>query len=231
MSSSNNQRAVRCFTRSLKNARFLQSEAPDLFAGAADSEGFGTGIPMEMLRGLHRTRHDSPALRGYQQVAEFLQRNTLPLPGAAARTSLFSGTIHFARLTFRTSGGDRSVALADMNQIVDYAQHAIVPLSAYASPYGPNAVTIAPALLTMDVSVPSNTFTDGDLQGWVNTLVADNALPLDSCVFVVVPRGITAASVGDNAGYHSIANVPYVVAGVFGTNLTLADQADAYAMV
>ena len=34
-----------------------------------------------------------------------------------------------------------------------------------------------------------------------------------------------------NSGYHGKANIPYVVAGVFSTGLTLADQPDVYAMV
>ena len=37
--------------------------------------------------------------------------------------------------------------------------------------------------------------------------------------------------IGANSGYHSIANVPYAVWGMGGTNITLADEADVYAMV
>ena len=58
-----------------------------------------------------------------------------------------------------------------------------------------------------------------------------NNLPSSSCIFVVSPQGLTAPNVGDNAGYHGLANITYVVAGVFTTNLTLDDTADVYAMV
>ena len=41
---------------------------------------------------------------------------------------------------------------------------------------------------------------------------------------------MSANEVGENSGYHSKANIPYIVAGVT-TGLTLADIADVYAMV
>ncbi len=223
--------SVRCYTRALKNARYLQQMAPHLFAKEPKAEGFGTGVPMEILRGLHRIRHDSPVLRRHPAVAEFLRNNRLPVPARAARDDLFSGTVHFAQVTFHTSAGDRVIPTADMNQIVQYAQHAIVPISEYAAQYGSNAVSISPTLLTFTASVPSGSYTDADLQGWVNGMVSTHGLPSDSCIFVVSPPGLAAADVGGNAGYHGKADIPYVVAGVFATGLTLADEPDVYAMV
>jgi hypothetical protein len=222
---------VRCYTRALKNARYLQKAAPHLFARDRDAEGFGTGVPMEILRGLHRIPHDSPVLNRHKHVADFLRENRLPIPGRGSRDALFSGTIHFAQITFQTSGGNLVIPTADMNQIVSYAQHAIVSLSEYSSQYGPNSVSVSSTLLTKSVNVPTANFTDGDLQGWVNALVTDNGLSANSCIFVVTPQGITAANVGGNSGYHSKANIPYIVAGVFATGLTLADVPDVYAMV
>jgi hypothetical protein len=52
----------------------------------------------------------------------------------------------------------------------------------------------------------------------------------DSCIFVIVPQDVSA-DVGGNAGYHSKADIPYIVAGVFSAGLTLDDTADVYAMV
>ena len=54
--------AVRCYTRALKNARFLREAAPEIFAQDPGAEGFGTGVPLEILRGLHRIPHNSPVL-------------------------------------------------------------------------------------------------------------------------------------------------------------------------
>jgi hypothetical protein len=144
--------------------------------------------------------------------------------------ALFSGTIHFAQVTFQVSGSDLVVPTADMNQIVQYARHVAVPIAKYAAQYGPNAVSISPTLLTKTVSLSRASFTDRELQGWVNDLASSNGLGSDQCIFVLTPPGVSAANVGENAGYHHKANIPYIVAGVT-TGLTLADNADVYAMV
>lgn len=85
--------------------------------------------------------------------------------------------------------------------------------------------------MTYTANVPSGTFTDADLQGWVNDMATTNGLPVDSCIYAICPTGISAQNVGGNAGYHSLANIPYIVAGVYATGLTLQDQPDVYAMV
>jgi hypothetical protein len=222
--------AVRCYTRAAKNARFLQEAAPEIFARDPAAAGFGTGVPLEILRGLHRIPPDSPVLNRHQAVAGVLRTRRPPVPGRVSRDALFSGTIHFAQVTFHTSGGDLVVPAADMNQIVAYAQHAIVPISEYAAQYGPNTLNVSPALLTKTVSLTGTSFTDSDLQGWVNDLASANGFGSDHCIFVPVPPGVSASDVGENAGYHKKANIPYIVAGVT-TGLTLADNADVYAMV
>jgi hypothetical protein len=159
-----------------------------------------------------------------------LRTSPPPVPGRAARDALFSGTIHFVQVTFQTSGGGHVVPTADMNQIVQYAQRAIVPVSKYAGQYGANAVDVSPALLTMTVNLAGTSFADSDLQGWVNSLASSNGFGAHHCIFVPVPPGVSAANVGENSGYHGKANIPYIVAGVT-TGLTLADNADVYAMV
>ena len=222
--------AARCYTRALKNARHLQAIAPEIFRRDPNAEGFGTGVPMEILRGLHRMAHHSPALSRHPAVAEVLRKSPPPVPGRASRDALFSGTIHFAQITFATSGGNLVVPTADMNQIVQYAQRAVVPISGYAEQYGANAVTISPTLLTTNVNLSGTSFSDSDLQGWVNAFASSNGFGSDHCIFVPVPPGVSAKDVGENSGYHSKANIPYVVAGVT-TGLTLADNADVYAMV
>jgi hypothetical protein len=222
---------VRCFTRALKNASYLQTIAPDIFATDPSAEGFGTGVPIEILHNLHRLRPNSPILNRHKAVAEFLRKNKLPVPGRIARDALFSGTVHFAQVTFHTSGGNLVIPTADMNMIVQYAQHAAIPISEYAGQYGPNSLSISPNLITYTANVPSASFTDADLQGWVNDMANQNHLPSNSCIFVISPQGLTAPNVSGNAGYHRLANIPYIVAGVFAQNLTLQDLPDVYAMV
>src|ERR1700740_970938 len=89
---------ARCNTRALKNARYLQHEAPHLFSKDPQAEGFGTGVPMEILR---RRRPDSRALSRHQAVADFLRAKRLPAPAPNVSGTLFSGTVHFAQVTFQ----------------------------------------------------------------------------------------------------------------------------------
>jgi hypothetical protein len=220
----------RCYTRALKNARYLQQVAPRLFARGPEAEGFGTGVAVEILRGLHRIGHDSPALSRLEDVADFLRTSRLPVPAGQVGGARFSGTVHFAQVTFQTSGGNRVIPTAAMQQIVQYAQHAIVPISKYAAQYGPNTVRISPTLLTFTAG-PKNLYSYQDVQGWVNQMVAASGLPsASSCIFVVSPPGVMIEGVGGNSGYHLKADVPYAVAGVFASELTLADNPDVYAM-
>src|SRR6266487_1623755 len=93
---------VRCLTRALKNARFLQESAPELFALEPSAEGFGTGIPLEILETLHRLPADSPLLTRHPAAADFTRRTRLPVPGQRSRDALFNGTIYFAQITFQT---------------------------------------------------------------------------------------------------------------------------------
>jgi hypothetical protein len=223
--------AVRCYTRALKNARHLQEVAPEDFATDPAAEGFGTGVPVDLLRRLHRIESASPILRRHPSVAAALRKRRPPTPGHAARDALFNGTIHFAQITFQTPSGNLVIPTADMNQILQYAQRAVVPICEYAAQYGPNAATISPTLLTSTVTLASASYTNADLKGWVNSLASTNNLPANSCIFVVSPQGLTSKEVGGNAGYHDKANVPFIVAGVFATGLTLADDPDVYAMV
>lgn len=225
------RQGVRCLTRALKNAKQLQKMAPNLFAKDKSPEGFGTGIPIDILRRLHRLPHDAPELTSHKSLSTFLKENKLALPGKNARDPLFSGTIHFVQVTFQTNGGNLIISTPDMNTIVQYAQHAIGPISEYASQYGSNSVSVSPNFLTHTVSVPTASFTDSDAQGWVNDIVNLNSLPTSSCVVIVCPQGLSAPELGGNAGYHSKASVPYILLGVFAQNLTLQDLPDVYAMV
>jgi len=229
-------RRVRCYTRALKNARYLQSISPQVFARDASAEGFGTGIPLEILRILHRIRHDSPLLNRHPAVVQFVRENRLPLPDRTARGPLFTGTVHFAQVTFQTSGGNLVIPTADMNTIVQYAQRAVVPINEYAKQYGPNSVTVSTTLITRTINLPSGSFSDSDLDGWVNDIASANSLPAGDCVFIVFPPGLTGtgantSAIGDNSGFHFKANISYVAAGVYHQGLTLQDTADVYAMV
>jgi hypothetical protein len=66
---------VRCFTRALKNARYLKQMDPETFVKDKNAEGFGTGVPIEILQHLHRLMPESAELKGHKEVSEFLKQH------------------------------------------------------------------------------------------------------------------------------------------------------------
>lgn len=219
----NNLKAHRCFTRAMKNARFLQKVAPHIIQKDI--------LPTDLLSKLHTLDSRSEEVKSHPELTQFLDENRFPAIGRLPAGSLFSGTIHFVHMTFRTPGGNISINDNDMTTIMEYASRAIIPISRYASEYGRNRITVSPFWIEYSVTLQGTTYNDQALQGWVNDIVNQNNLPLNgSCIFVVSPQGLTASQVGDNGGYHQLANVPYIILGVFKQNLTLQDLQDAYAM-
>jgi hypothetical protein len=121
-----------------------------------------------------------------------------------------------------------------MQTLLTYAQHAIVPISEWTPQYGPSNAAISPTILQFTANLTSAQFAESDLQGWVNSIVSSNGFDTSSTAIVVpCPQQISASTggVSANSGYHSVANVPYGVWGMGGTGITLADEADVYAMV
>src|SRR5258707_1624610 len=200
---------IRNYTRAVKNAKYLEKVAPHILAAGEPGEGPRGMVPAHVLGQIHRLRHDAPELRGYPALAEFLRTSPIPGPGRAPRGALFSGTIHFVKVTFRTPGGNLVFSDADMAMMVQYAQHAIVPISQAAAQYGPNTVSVSGTVLTYTATLTGTSYTDADLQGWVNDIVSSNSLPSNTCIGIASPQGLTANNVGGNAGYHFKANVPY----------------------
>src|SRR5437879_1087450 len=168
---------VRCGTRALKNAQYLNEHAPHVLPAPESEEGFGTGIRSDVLARLHRLPHDHPDLKGHEQVAEFLRTNGLPRPTRGVRGRLFHGTIHFAQVTFKTP--QRSLVLPDpdMETIIEYTTHAIVPISRYARQYGPNSARVSPRVVKYTAQLSGTSYTDRELKGWVNDIAAQNSLP------------------------------------------------------
>ncbi len=71
---------IRCFTRALKNARFLQQAAPATFAKSTRDHAFGTGLPAVVLQRLHLFTHESPEVQPHPELVEFLKKQTVPKP-------------------------------------------------------------------------------------------------------------------------------------------------------
>ncbi|MDQ6947039.1 MAG: hypothetical protein M3256_12435, partial [Actinomycetota bacterium] len=222
----------RCSTRALKNAQYLRQVAPNALPSAESDEGFGTGIPIDVLARLHRLPADHPDLQPYEALSSFLSSNQMPLPLAgAARGELFNGTIYFVQVTFNTPGRSFMINDSDMNTIVAYTKHAVVPICDYASQYGQNSAAVNGSFLRYSVTLGGTSYSDADLKGWVNDIVRSNRLPSSCCIALPSPQGLSISEVSGNAGYHGKANVPYTVFGVYATGLTLQDLPDVYAMV
>ncbi|MHA4811428.1 PLL family lectin [Flavitalea flava] len=221
----------RDFTRVVKNLKYLQKNAPHLFPYKESSTTFETTIPASILSKIHRVSYNDPSLNDHPALAAYLRENRIPGLQFASRGALFTGNIHFVQVTFRTPSGNFVIPDADMNMIVNYAQHAIVPIMQYAAQYGSNSSTISPAIISYSVNLSGTTYDDGDLQNWVNDIVSINQFPPETCIVIVSPQGVSAPNVGGNSGYHSKADTPYAVFGVYANRLTLQDFADVYAMV
>jgi hypothetical protein len=213
--------AMRCGTRVMKTARYLQQHRPDL-------------LPSD------------PSAGSVAAVHGALERGDVQLPavGAGAGQSLFHGTAHFVRILFGIQGQDGGVARqvvldpADVQAAVTYAQLAAGPIGNYSSQYGDNRLDISTSVIDFNVLLPMDgTYNDSMLQSWVNTMVTEYHLPTgdsdNSCVVVLNPPGVvnTDAKISDGiGGYHGKADIPYAFANVTGASaLTIDDTAGQYA--
>jgi hypothetical protein len=224
-------RTVRCGTRALKNAAYLEHNAPEAISHTESDDGFGTGVPDDVLRQLHRLEPDAPELRRHQAVADFMRKKPIPGPGTGVSGALFNGTLHFVQVTFHTPGHDFVIPTADMNTMVHYAQRAIGPIDEYASAYGSTHAAISPNVISYNVNLTAAKYTDANVKSWANDIAAKNHLPTTDAVVIPSPQGLRASNVDANAGYHGLAQLPYTIFGVFAQNLTMQDEQDTYAMV
>src|SRR5260221_8125235 len=100
--------------------------------------------------------------------------------------------------------------------------------------YGHSTTVISPTTIDYTAHMSAATFSDSDLQGWVNDILSTNGLdPSTTLIAVPCPSGILddAGYVVANGGYPHIAYSPYPAFRISATGLTLADPVDQYAMV
>jgi hypothetical protein len=90
----NNVKVNRCFTRAMKNARYLRDVAPHIIQ--KDSP------PMELLAKVHTMDPQSSEVKAHRELTQFLEKNRFPVVGRLPAGSLFSGTIYFVQMMFRT---------------------------------------------------------------------------------------------------------------------------------
>lgn len=221
-----------CGTRLIKNARHLQRTAPHLLPREEPAPGFGSRVPIPLLRRLHNPvpRAELDRVPG---LAEALRQSPVPRRQAAVSEPLFSGTLVFVQVAFRTSRGFISVTSQDLATAMAFARLACPPISAYASQYGLNQVGVAADVIAFAASAPNGTYNDQTLQGWVNQIVDSNRLSANTCVVILNPVGVlnTDAEASQGVGgYHNLAKVPYAFVNVMGSHLTVKDEAGLYAL-
>ena len=216
----------------MKNARYLQATAPHLLPKQEPANGFRSRIPDRILAGLH-TPLPPAELNRVSGLVAALQKHPAPKPRAAASAPLFNGTLVFAQVAFRTARGFVSVKPADLATAMDFTRLAVVPISAYATQYGPNRLDVAPQAVRFNADAGDGTYNDQILQGWVNAIVAQHKLSANTCVVILNPPGVVNADADPSqgvGGYHGMANVPYCFVNVMGSGLTVKDDANVYAL-
>src|SRR5437660_5718429 len=141
--------------------------------------------------------------------------------------ALFNGTIHFVAFNF----GGASVSMSDIQTALSHAVHSSPAISQYCSQYGPNSIKVDSNIISFNT--PTSTFNDAQLQSWIDAIEQQHSIPLNDALIILSPQNAlnTDAPVTQGVlGYHGMANLAYSFINTLGTNLTLDDRADVYAV-
>lgn len=236
-----------CMTRGIKNAKYLRSIAPQIFAKLG-RKGFTSLIPARDLLKLHTTTN--LAITNDPDLAKLLEENKPPSPKATIHWPLFNGTLFFVNLFLGTPSGTISMNHSDIQTAINYAKKAVISISHYASQYGSNTtnpnifktIRVSDRIINFAITIDGNKFSGEDLEDWVSSIGEVEDLPgTSSCiVFLIDDSGSRPFnSDGDRkehiVGYHSITNnffgdnYPYIFVNVNGKDLTVDDKNDQYA--
>ena len=198
-------------TRALKNLRWLQENAPEVFKVAEPEAGWLSVIPHDVARNLHRGFVPPKGQRVLDTDA--LRQVDFPHVDAPPHGPLFSGTVHFVQLILDTPSNNLfAVPQADAQTAISYATRAVPQILLYTARYGRGSATVSPDLLTKTVNLPGRRYSDGDLQGWVNELERASSLPETDCLVILNPNGVTNTDcdlIHGFFGYHGASDMPW----------------------
>jgi hypothetical protein len=232
-----------CATRALKNALRLQGVAPHIIPSVEPPQGFASVVEHEILARLHSMAEAElepfpellDVVRAERAAAAAGSPDALAANPTFAAGPLFSGTIHFVQIKFNLDPPTGSVLVedGDLKTAIQYAKLAIGPISAYAGQYGPNSLAVADDFLRFEVNLPTGSYNDATLIGWVNAIASANGLSGSDCLIIMNPVQITDTDAPRDTigGYHNKANLPYCLINMFGTGVTVQDKEFAYAEV
>jgi hypothetical protein len=200
-------------TRALKNARKIQSLAPDIVPATEPPEGFASVLAFEILSRFHRMSEEE--LAGHPNLAQLSRQlhngavsdQRVTPHGIIFADDPFKGTLYLAKISFKVGANTRAVADSEMATMLQYLNVAAPAIAKYCSQYGENRLAVSSKILSLSVDLPSAKYNDDTLQGWVRTLLAQVHTPIrESCVIVCNPIGVVNSD-GDPAqgigGYHS----------------------------
>ncbi len=138
---------------------------------------------------------------------------------------LFQGTLYFVRMLFYvepTNTDILAVNIGDVQTAIQYATLAAVPISEYASQYGPNNLEVSQTMLNYGIAVTNLVYNDDTVRAWVNDTLNQNKLAAGSSCIVILnpPRALNtdADATKGIQGYHGKANSPYCFVNVHGSN-------------
>lgn len=154
--------------------------------------------------------------------------------GARISVPLFQGTVHLANLQFTGPGGPRSISGGDLATVAEYLGHVVTPIEKYASQYGTASLSAGTVLPPFAAAVTGDSYTDVQLQGWINQMALANGLGAGSAILVLNPVGVVNQDAKESGGvgvlgYHGLAGVPYSFVNALGAGFTLDDRADLFA--
>ena len=225
-----------CGTRALKNLRWLRAHAPNVFEGQEPALGWGSVVPTRLLGSLNRAL---PTTAPKFIDPDQLRRVSFPEVTDSLSEPIFRGTVHFLQVNFTVNepglpSQNAVVSLADMQTATSYATQAAPLIAGYTQQYGATAITVSSTILTFNVTLTQPSYSDSDLQTWINDVKAANQISATDCIAMLHPVGFVTNVDGDPSqgvgGYHGKADLAYIFVNVFGTNLTVADDSSQYAI-
>lgn len=219
-----------CMTRAAKVPKYLQCAVPrDISRSTLHAL---EKLPPEVLSSIHLAT-DFDGVTQDAKLKDWLRKNAIPRPQATVVSPLFFGTLVFARIIFaRPNQPDFSISMADMQTAVNYATLAVGPIHRYASQYGANSVTVSPTIIPFTANLTGNSFTQTELEGWVQQIAQtarNNQVP-NPCIVVLHDRSLptTPTYTDHRDAYHLTTGngTPYCYCLVFGQNLSVAKSHD-----
>ena len=217
-----------CATRAVKVLKYLDRVVPQTVPRS--SLRALEELPSSLLARLHAVS-DWDTVTHDAQLKNWLANNAIPHAKKEVSSPLFQGTVVIVQVIFEEPNKPpSSMSTADVQTVIEYATLAVQSIHRYASQYGPNRVGVWPKILPFTASLTGNSFTHGQLEGWVDQCakIARKDGVNNPCIVILHNRDLPNSPnfSGERDSYHSTTGngTPYCYCLVFGENLSVADN-------